>query len=311
MRHPDCKCERAVHLHGQRTTYNAHRCRCAPCTDAAREYRLHRNRAAAQEKWNPELSRFVDATPARQHVLNLHAQGMTYQAIAKLASLGQTFVTYLVNGKAGRDAPPARMRREQSDRILAIQFDPLKAAERIDATGSRRRVRALIAVGWTVREIAHALGIEYNTLRVHRDSFSQRIDAGRAKQIRELYTRWWNVTPTGPGAERARSTAKRKGWAPPMAWDDDTIDDPQAKPVGLRTRKARKAIDREELLWLVDQADDLNDLARALNTSAEYARQTLVRYHIPQPTRFIEATEALGEYRKGIRRTKFKQGRSA
>ena len=119
------------------------------------------------------------------------------------------------------------------------------------------------------------------------------------------------MTPTGPGAERARSTAKRKGWAPPMAWDDDTIDDPQAKPVGLRTRKARKAIDREELLWLVDQADDLNDLARALNTSAEYARQTLVRYHIPQPTRFIEATEALGEYRKGIRRTKFKQGRSA
>ena len=34
--------------------------------------------------------------------------------------------------------------------------------------------------------------------------------------------------PQGPGANRARTWAKRHGFAPPLAWDD--IDDPDEKP---------------------------------------------------------------------------------
>jgi hypothetical protein len=33
-----------------------------------------------------------------------------------------------------------------------------------------------------------------------------------------------------PTAGRVARQAKKKGWAPPLAWDDDTIDDPKAKP---------------------------------------------------------------------------------
>jgi hypothetical protein len=37
--------------------------------------------------------------------------------------------------------------------------------------------------------------------------------------------------------DRQRRLAARRGWAPPLAWDDDTIDDPAATPAtGARER---------------------------------------------------------------------------
>jgi DNA-binding NarL/FixJ family response regulator len=51
-----------------------------------------------------------------------------------------------------------------------------------------------------------------------------------------LYDRLWDVAPPLETADQRRSAAKsrnraaRYGWAVPLAWDDDTIDCPDAKP---------------------------------------------------------------------------------
>ncbi|MGO5480449.1 hypothetical protein ACTQVS_09920, partial [Anaerovoracaceae bacterium HCP3S3_H6] len=44
---------------------------------------------------------------------------------------------------------------------------------------------------------------------------------------------------TGPQSTRVRNYAERQGWAPPAAWDDDTIDDPTATPHGIRHTQSR------------------------------------------------------------------------
>jgi hypothetical protein len=41
----------------------------------------------------------------------------------------------------------------------------------------------------------------------------------------------FNELQLTPGScERARRRAKKLGWAPPLAWDEDAIDDPDARP---------------------------------------------------------------------------------
>jgi DNA-directed RNA polymerase specialized sigma24 family protein len=54
--------------------------------------------------------------------------------------------------------------------------------------------------------------------RVHRDT---------AAKVRALYNEL-SMTP-GP-SPRSRRLAKAKGWPPPLAFDDETIDDPDVQP---------------------------------------------------------------------------------
>ncbi|WP_295694431.1 hypothetical protein, partial [Lapillicoccus sp.] len=54
-----------------------------------------------------------------------------------------------------------------------------------------------------------------------------RISARAWRQVRQVYDRL-SMTP-GP-SPTARARAAARGYAPPLAWDDDTIDDPRALP---------------------------------------------------------------------------------
>jgi hypothetical protein len=56
---------------------------------------------------------------------------------------------------------------------------------------------------------------------------SSRVHRGTAGQVARVYDEL-AMTP-GPST-RARDAAARRGWVPPLAWDDDEIDDPQARP---------------------------------------------------------------------------------
>ena len=57
-----------------------------------------------------------------------------------------------------------------------------------------------------------------------------------AERIAALYDRWC-MTP-GPAATRNRAMAVRRGWAPPLAWNN--IDDPDEQPRGVRAERPRK-----------------------------------------------------------------------
>lgn len=107
----------------------------------------------------------------------------------------------------------------------------------VDSTGTRRRVQALYALGWTWDALAAELGIPNNSSvwrLAHGVHCSDRgVYRETAASIADLYERLCMTRPEGWVADRARSIAIRNGWVPPLAWDD--IDDPNAVPSGGST----------------------------------------------------------------------------
>lgn len=98
----------------------------------------------------------------------------------------------------------------------------------IDPAPTVRRVRALQAMGWTLRRIDVEMGGSgasnaiWNMLHhptIHLDT-AQRVDA----VYRRLHMR------VGP-SRRTRQLAMKRGWAPPLAYDD--IDNLAEQPQGM------------------------------------------------------------------------------
>lgn len=103
----------------------------------------------------------------------------------------------------------------------------------VDITGSRRRTEALATLGWSMRYLSRRLGFHPDRLSVmltEQGSLSRR----NARRIGELFEELCMLFPpettTGErvSASRTRALARRRGYAPALAWDD--IDDPDEEP---------------------------------------------------------------------------------
>lgn len=108
-----------------------------------------------------------------------------------------------------------------------------------DATGVARRLQALAALGWTSKDLGPLLGVsdarvQHLTNMKYPKAHPDTIDA-----VRALYDRLSMTVPvdrktTGRGGaavhDRQRRAAAAKGYLPPLAWDDESIDDPHALP---------------------------------------------------------------------------------
>ena len=113
--------------------------------------------------------------------------------------------------------------------------------------------------------------------RVNRDTY---------QAVADLYDRL-SMTP-GPSQE-ARDRAKRKGWRPPLAWDDDSIEDPEAKPDRGEKRHADWG---ERFLELRELGYSDFDIAGKLKIRPDSMLRQMERYAIPVQTDFV--TFALG-----------------
>jgi transcriptional regulator with XRE-family HTH domain len=201
------------------------RCRCAACraanTDAMREWRRRKAYGVAS---------FVDAVPVRAHVRQLQAAGLGWIRIAELAGVSRSVIAELLYGTAHRE-PTKRVRPTTARQILAVTatLGVLADAAHIDATGTRRRLQALVAIGWSQSELARRLGVLPSNFPYLLDR--DQVRAATARAVVALYDQLWNAPPPDENARwRARRLAEAKGWLPPLAWDDETIDDPAAGP---------------------------------------------------------------------------------
>ena len=102
---------------------------------------------------------------------------------------------------------------------------------RIHATGTRRRLRGLAAVGHSLLAIARDCAVDEETLRLIRIGESRQVTPRVADAVRAGYDRLWSIP--GPST-RSIELARRNGWPPPMWWDDDHIEDPRARSPRLR-----------------------------------------------------------------------------
>lgn len=109
-------------------------------------------------------------------------------------------------------------------RTRSIIYGP---TELVDATGTRRRIHALMALGHSTPRIGTACALDESTIRTL--ATRQRITPRSAQRIARVYD---ELSMTVGTSTKTRRYAARMGWAPPLAWDD--IDDPRERPSGVR-----------------------------------------------------------------------------
>ncbi|MDT0276115.1 response regulator transcription factor [Blastococcus goldschmidtiae] len=230
----------------------------------------------------------------REHIRALRAAGIGVEQIASLAGISTSHVRELAG--PGRNGNPVirRVRPETAHHVLRIRIDQANRAPRshVVATGTRRRLQALIAVGWPHDELAARLGRSSTGLR--RSMLSDSVTAQTAQDVSALYEQLWNLHPsqsTGDqraAADAARAFAAERGWLPPLAWDDiDTDPDPQhhAERVetdgdvdeiaieralagdGVRLEHLTPAEQGEVVRRLTEQGRSIRDIAQQLATT--------------------------------------------
>lgn len=98
----------------------------------------------------------------------------------------------------------------------------------VDATGTRRRLHALAAIGWSSSAIARLLGIDQTAV----PRWARRVYVSRAThdRVAELYERLSTTRPPTSTLGERLSVAKtiayaqRNGYALPLEWDDIDTD---------------------------------------------------------------------------------------
>lgn len=233
-----CQHKQAQHTHGTRLAYVLDKCRCYPCAEAASQYEHTRQRMALYGRGTP--TQLTDAEPVREHVRALMAAGLGWKRVADAAGVSRSTLGNMLYGRmrdGRREAPKRRVRRVVADKLLAVgmpTLDDLGGRQLVDATGTRRRLQALSALGWSNVKLAARLGMTPSNYG--KTVQSARIYAEHAREVRELYDELSTQLPEpasgydAAGIARVKAAAERNRWAPPMAWDDDLIDDPRAEP---------------------------------------------------------------------------------
>ena len=167
--------------------------------------------------------RCVPAAPIVDHIQALTAQGIPREAIAQAAGIAHRTINHLLTGQRTVQRPTAQL-------ILAVTPEAARArtspSKLVPATGTVRRLQALRAIGWSRETLIQRTGLGHDTIRRALDKTTTHVTHATYDAVRATYDRL-SMTP-GPSA-RARMAANERGWAPPLAWDDN-IDDPDAVP---------------------------------------------------------------------------------
>jgi len=208
------------HPHGTPKGYTSGRCRCTPCRQAhAKDARDARRQKAYGRYTKHKRS----AQQALNHINTLRATGITLKQIHTNTGIAMITLGEITLGKR------ATIQADTEQRILNYTPTPEQASPHatVNTPGAARRLQALQYNGWDQDTLAQKLGLQ----RSHVWKLThQKISATTpiAARITDLYNHLWNQNPAPTkGSNLARAIARRNRWLPPLAWDEDKLDDPQ------------------------------------------------------------------------------------
>jgi transcriptional regulator with XRE-family HTH domain len=164
----------------------------------------------------------------RDQIRRLQDKGGSYRAIAAAAGLSPATVHGLRSGR--RQPTPA------TERALSRVTSSTLRRARIDAGGSRLRLRALHVMGHGSARIARALGVREMTIRAIVRGDTPTVSARLRDEITDLYDAWWDKrAPQRTRFERSAATAARRraiagNWCAGAGLDDDELDIPGYRP---------------------------------------------------------------------------------
>lgn len=160
----------------------------------------------------------LPAARVRAHVNTLIAAGATYAYLSQASGLHKETIRKIVNGRK-------TVHRTTAAALLGVRFERITEHDGfVPATGAIRRIRALLALGHTYTTIAEAAGVDVR--------IEARSDRGYVRTATyAAVCRAYEVLSMTPGTNaHVRSLARGLGYPPPLAWDDDDLDDPYATP---------------------------------------------------------------------------------
>lgn len=194
--------------------YQVERCRCFTCALAKSEYR-RRSEAGLTGK-------YVDAQPAREHFAKLRAAGFGTRRLADMTGVSRPTLQRLPSS--------VTVHQRVAEAVLAVPVAaPPPSMRYVPAVGTKRRAWALAALGWSLTVQADLAGI--GQIQLLRMLKNPTLSPRHADSVRRLYDELSMQVPApGRSSTRVRGWAKTERLFPPLAWDDDTIDDPAALP---------------------------------------------------------------------------------
>lgn len=240
-------------------------CQRPECRARNSAYSRRRYRQVGYGTWNP----LADAEPVRQHIAALREVGHSLPAIQQMARVSAaTLARILYDGVNPR---AERIRTEVARRILDLPIEaaPTTPNTIIDGIGTRRRIQALVWMGWTFTKLGPHLGI--HPRRLTDLVRAQHVTAATARKIANGYRVIQTWQPGHHGVPKAsqtmaRNIATHEGWHGPLAWDD--IDDPNCQPETRQRRQGgpgrREQVDTHQVARLTAAGLSTEQIAREL-----------------------------------------------
>lgn len=236
-------------------------------------YERDRTRQKAYGRWE---SKHVDAQPVRDHIQKLRDAGISNKRLRELTGVSTNTIQVLMTGRPERGhGPTKKVLRHTADRILAvpvpeIAFTIASPGRIVPALGTTRRLQALVANGYSQREICRRLGWAWQgnatALFLGRAEY---VVARRAREVADLFTQLQMV----PGTDvRARNRGRDHGWALPLDWDEDHIDDPNYEAERSHVRSIVR--DPERIEWRKQKVAELTVLGYSAEDIAARLRCT-------------------------------------
>lgn len=254
-----CLHPRANHQHGHYLAYQKDGCRCKPCILAGRRYTkliAHRTHTSSHS--------YVDAHPARAHVQQL-LKTLTISQIEQRSGINRTTIRVLIGDFPGRPASK-RTKKKTEHALLAIKPELIgtETSGLCHPVGTRRRLQALMTLGWTGRYLTGRLGASTRTITtIVYDTNDTPIQVGTRIKVTELYDELsMTIPPPSRARTRIRNIAKTNGWLPPLAWDDDKIDNPKPQNSHTVQRKNSEPFDEIAIEAVLSQKITHDQAAR-------------------------------------------------
>lgn len=182
-----------------------------------------------QKQWRLErakgISRTVPAGPVRVHVQQLLDGEASVRGIADVSGIPAAVVSRIARGQQ----PTVTKRVAKA--LLEVTASDLtrrsNGAGFVPKIGAVRRIRALQAIGHCARDIAAATTLTEHEVYLIVNQAGRWITQARWLAVATAYDR---LSMTPGQSSKARAIAVAAGYPPPLAWDEDAIDDAAAAP---------------------------------------------------------------------------------
>lgn len=281
-------------------------CNCLLCRVHAAELRRDIFAQKAAGTWQP----YVDTAAALAHVEMLHAQGMSYAHIARLARVDINAI-HRMRGKYAALPASKQIRTESANRILALkaQFTRQAPDARIPNRGALRRIQALRAIGWPVNVLMEKSGLSNATFTdMPRRAW---VKTSTQRAVESLYELLYDQNPAEHGVDpwivhRGKRYAAKRRWAVPLAWTDiDTDENPNRtiSRMGYQAASAKRThaevVEETEYLAGFGLSRDQVAERMDLQWASVVAAHRRAGVEVPLRLRMENASEGAGPNRAG------------